>query len=84
MLGEEFQLESDAIQEVLNRCGCNMQKFTLFRCLLAYEDEEEEKDSFQFFQRAVKEYRATMKEYYKAVVDVFAKGDQDQANKILE
>ncbi|TYJ28217.1 hypothetical protein E1A91_A07G244000v1 [Gossypium mustelinum] len=26
MLGEEFRLESDAIQEVLNRCGCNIQK----------------------------------------------------------
>nr|KJB11425.1 hypothetical protein B456_001G258000 [Gossypium raimondii] len=25
-----------------------------------------------------------MKEYYKIVVDAFAKGDQDQANKILE
>ncbi|TYI67475.1 hypothetical protein E1A91_D08G020100v1 [Gossypium mustelinum] len=25
-----------------------------------------------------------MKEYYKAVVDAFVKGDQDQANKILE
>ncbi|XP_017647866.1 putative nuclear RNA export factor SDE5 [Gossypium arboreum] len=44
MLGEEFRLERDAIQEVLNRCGYNMQK----------------------------------------VVDAFVKGDQDQANKILE
>ncbi|KAK5810521.1 hypothetical protein PVK06_025833 [Gossypium arboreum] len=63
--------------------------------------------SFQFLRRVVKEYRATMKEHYKAislefskcqsfvfaqchvsqmsdVVDAFVKGDQDQANKILE
>ncbi|KAK8346932.1 hypothetical protein V6Z12_A07G250200 [Gossypium hirsutum] len=29
MLGEEFRLESDAIQEVLNRCGCNIQKMKM-------------------------------------------------------
>ncbi|KAK6264739.1 hypothetical protein SCA6_020173 [Theobroma cacao] len=48
------------------------------------KDDEDEEDSFQALQRAVKEYRGTMKEYYKAAVDAFAKGDPDQANRFLE
>ncbi|KAA3455640.1 Gag-Pol polyprotein [Gossypium australe] len=48
------------------------------------KDDEDEEDSFQVLRRAVKEYRGTMKEYYKAAVDAFAKGDQDEANKLLE
>ncbi|XWS19585.1 hypothetical protein CRYUN_Cryun31cG0028200 [Craigia yunnanensis] len=48
------------------------------------KDDEDEEDSFQALRRAVKEYRGTMKEYYEAAVDAFAKGDQDQANRLLE
>ncbi|XVF25815.1 hypothetical protein REPUB_Repub13aG0246100 [Reevesia pubescens] len=48
------------------------------------KDADEEEDSFQVLQRAVKEYRGTMKEYYEAAVDAFARGDQDQANRHLE
>ncbi|XWS15735.1 hypothetical protein CRYUN_Cryun34aG0027200 [Craigia yunnanensis] len=48
------------------------------------KDDEDEEDSFQALRRAVKEYRGTTKEYYKAAVDAFAKGDQDQANILLE
>ncbi|KAG4182859.1 hypothetical protein ERO13_A09G072300v2 [Gossypium hirsutum] len=48
------------------------------------KEDEDEEDSFQVLRRAVKEYRGTMKEYYKAAVDAFAKGDQDEANKLLE
>ncbi|OMO65171.1 hypothetical protein COLO4_31489 [Corchorus olitorius] len=48
------------------------------------KDEEGEEDSFQALRRAVKEYRDIMKEYYKSAADAFAKGDQDQANRLLE
>ncbi|XP_022715887.1 putative nuclear RNA export factor SDE5 [Durio zibethinus] len=48
------------------------------------KDDEGEEDSFQVLRRAVKEYRGIMKEYYKAAVDAFAKGDQDLANRLLE
>ncbi|XP_021294710.1 putative nuclear RNA export factor SDE5 isoform X2 [Herrania umbratica] len=48
------------------------------------KDDEDEEDGFQALRRAVKEYRGTMKEYYKAAVDAFAKGDPDQANRFLE
>ncbi|XVE88030.1 hypothetical protein DITRI_Ditri19aG0035800 [Diplodiscus trichospermus] len=48
------------------------------------KDDEDEEDSFQALRRAVKEYRGTMKEYYKAAVDAFARGDQDQATRLLE
>lgn len=36
-------------------------------------DEEEEDDSYQDLRQAVKEYRATMKEYYRAVCHFFLK-----------
>ncbi|KAE8670600.1 YPL199C protein [Hibiscus syriacus] len=48
------------------------------------DDEEEEEDSFQVLRRAVEEYRGTMKEYYKAAIEAFAKGDQGLANRFLE
>ncbi|XWS12659.1 hypothetical protein CRYUN_Cryun37aG0109200 [Craigia yunnanensis] len=48
------------------------------------DKKDDEEDSFQALRRAVKEYRATMKEYYKAAVDAFAKGDQDQVTRLLE
>ncbi|XVF87498.1 hypothetical protein PTKIN_Ptkin18bG0125000 [Pterospermum kingtungense] len=46
--------------------------------------DEDEEDSFQTLRKAVTEYRVTMKEYYQAATDAFAKGDQDQANRLLE
>ncbi|KAA8523881.1 hypothetical protein F0562_010304 [Nyssa sinensis] len=49
------------------------------------EDENEEsEDSYKMLRKAVKEYWITMKEYYKAAVDAFAKGDHARANKFLE
>lgn len=44
----------------------------------------EDEDIFQALRRAVEEYRGRMKECYKAYVDALAKGDQDQANRLLE
>ncbi|MED6130661.1 hypothetical protein PIB30_002775 [Stylosanthes scabra] len=46
-------------------------------------DVEDEED-YQSVRRAVKEYRATMNEYYKAAVDAFANGDKFKAEKLLE
>ncbi|EEF43263.1 putative nuclear RNA export factor SDE5 isoform X2 [Ricinus communis] len=46
--------------------------------------DEEEEDSYQLLRRAVKEYRVTMKEYYKAAVNAFANGDYDRANKLMD
>ncbi|GKV00935.1 hypothetical protein SLEP1_g13541 [Rubroshorea leprosula] len=46
--------------------------------------DEDKEDAFQALRRAVREYRTTMKEYYKAAIDAFDKGDQDRANKLLE
>ncbi|KDP20959.1 hypothetical protein JCGZ_21430 [Jatropha curcas] len=48
------------------------------------DKDEEEEDGYQQLRIAVKEYRVTMKEYYKAAVDAFAKGDHDQANKLID
>ncbi|XP_056172054.1 putative nuclear RNA export factor SDE5 isoform X1 [Syzygium oleosum] len=47
------------------------------------EDLDEE-DSYEVLRRAVEEYRATMREYYKAAVEAFAKGDHARAGKLLE
>ncbi|RVW37894.1 putative nuclear RNA export factor SDE5 [Vitis vinifera] len=49
-----------------------------------YEDDGEEDDSYQDLRQAVKEYRTTMKEYYKAAVNAFANGDRVKADKLLE
>ncbi|XP_030543501.1 putative nuclear RNA export factor SDE5 isoform X2 [Rhodamnia argentea] len=48
------------------------------------EDDLVEEDSYEVLRRAVEEYRATMREYYKAAVEAFAKGDRARAGKLLE
>lgn len=48
------------------------------------EESIDDKDSYEVLRKAVKEHWITMKEYYKAAVDAFAKGDQVRANKLLE
>uniref|UniRef100_A0A5B6ZEX4 DUF1771 domain-containing protein n=2 Tax=Davidia involucrata TaxID=16924 RepID=A0A5B6ZEX4_DAVIN len=47
-------------------------------------EEDDGEDSYRDLRRAVKEYRAAMKEYYKAAVEAFAKGDHVRASKLLE
>ncbi|CAL5183426.1 unnamed protein product [Lathyrus oleraceus] len=48
------------------------------------EDDAEDEADYQCVRKAVKEYRVTMKEYYKAAVEAFAKGEQIKAEKLLE
>ncbi|KAK2372191.1 hypothetical protein QL285_073354 [Trifolium repens] len=48
------------------------------------EDDAENEAEYQCVRKAVKEYRATMKEYYKAAVEAFANGDQTKAEKLLD
>uniref|UniRef100_A0A2N9I5G0 DUF1771 domain-containing protein n=1 Tax=Fagus sylvatica TaxID=28930 RepID=A0A2N9I5G0_FAGSY len=48
------------------------------------EDDVNKEDVYQLLRKAVKEYRGTMKEYYKAAVDAFAEGDHVRAEKLLE
>lgn len=48
------------------------------------EDDAEDEADYQSARKAVKEYRVTMKEYYKAAVDAFANGDQAKAEKLLD
>nr|KYP62930.1 hypothetical protein KK1_017490 [Cajanus cajan] len=47
-------------------------------------DDPEDEEDYQNARRAVKEYRVAMNEYYQAVFDAFAKGDQNKAEKLLE
>lgn len=44
----------------------------------------DEEGSYEALRKAVEEYRATMKEYYKAAIEAFAKGDRARASKLLE
>ncbi|KAJ4703469.1 hypothetical protein OWV82_023371 [Melia azedarach] len=46
--------------------------------------DEDEEGSFQALRKAVMEYRVTMKTYWKAAVDAFAKEDHVLAGKLLE
>ncbi|XP_004485769.1 putative nuclear RNA export factor SDE5 isoform X2 [Cicer arietinum] len=50
----------------------------------ANEADGEDEADYQCVRKAVKEYRVTMMEYYKAAVDAFAKGDQIKAQKFLD
>ncbi|XP_028085324.1 putative nuclear RNA export factor SDE5 isoform X2 [Camellia sinensis] len=60
-------------------------KTAIAKLLVNEEDEnEEDEDSYQVLRKAVKEHWITMKEYYKASVDAFAKGDPVRAYKLLE
>ncbi|KAG5516900.1 hypothetical protein RHGRI_037583 [Rhododendron griersonianum] len=47
-------------------------------------EEDDEGDSYVLLRKAVREYRATMKEYYKSAVDAIAKGDLSLAGRLLE
>ncbi|KAI8000512.1 putative nuclear RNA export factor SDE5 [Camellia lanceoleosa] len=47
-------------------------------------EEDDEGDNYLVLRKAVKEYRATMKEYYKAAIEAFAQGDHARASKLLE
>ncbi|KAG8484976.1 hypothetical protein CXB51_021791 [Gossypium anomalum] len=81
MLGEEFRLKRDAIQEVDVDTTCKSYgtmnnvliledlKFIFLSYLLTYKSMEKLID----WSIAVKEYRATMKEYYKAISLEFSK-----------
>ncbi|XP_058001453.1 putative nuclear RNA export factor SDE5 isoform X2 [Hevea brasiliensis] len=46
--------------------------------------DEEDDNSYEVLRIAVKEHRNTMKEYYKAAIDAFVKGDHARAHKLLE
>ncbi|KAL7216817.1 hypothetical protein ACSBR1_028692 [Camellia fascicularis] len=60
-------------------------KTAIAKLLVNEEDEnEEDEDSYQVLRKAVKEHWITMKEYYTASVDAFAKGDPVRAYKLLE
>ncbi|XP_018820178.1 putative nuclear RNA export factor SDE5 isoform X1 [Juglans regia] len=47
-------------------------------------DDIDDEDSYQVLRKAVKEYRGTMKEYYKAALDAFSEGDRVKAGKLLD
>ncbi|KAJ4975688.1 hypothetical protein NE237_000794 [Protea cynaroides] len=48
------------------------------------EKGDDENDSYQILRRATVEYRATMKEYYKAAFDALIKGNRSQAENLLK
>ncbi|XP_050214013.1 putative nuclear RNA export factor SDE5 isoform X2 [Mercurialis annua] len=48
------------------------------------DNNEDEEDNYQKLRKAVKEYRVTMKEYYKSAVEAFGQGDHDRANKLMD
>ncbi|XP_022926752.1 putative nuclear RNA export factor SDE5 [Cucurbita moschata] len=47
-------------------------------------DDEAEESNYQLLRKAVREYRGTMKEYYAAGIDAFAKGDSVRAAKLID
>ncbi|KAK6932553.1 protein of unknown function DUF1771 [Dillenia turbinata] len=48
------------------------------------EDGVDDDDGYMMLRTAVKEYRTTMKEYYKAAAEAFSQGDRVRADKLLE
>ncbi|KAL5730290.1 hypothetical protein ACHQM5_003130 [Ranunculus cassubicifolius] len=47
-------------------------------------DDVEEEDNYLHLRRVAKEHWITMKEYYKAAVDAFAKGNKARADELLK
>lgn len=47
-------------------------------------EEEDEGDCYGMLRKAVREHRATIKEYYKSAADAFAKGDLSLGIRLLE
>ncbi|MED6122448.1 hypothetical protein PIB30_039928 [Stylosanthes scabra] len=52
-------------------------------CAKSLENEDDE-NSYNMLHRVVRENWATMKEYYRAAVDAFAKGDYARADRLME
>ncbi|KAF9589273.1 hypothetical protein IFM89_022239 [Coptis chinensis] len=48
------------------------------------DDDVEEEDSYQVLRRTAREHWVTMKEYYKAAVEAFSKGNHTLAEKLLQ
>ncbi|KAH9622098.1 hypothetical protein KSS87_022876, partial [Heliosperma pusillum] len=46
--------------------------------------EEGDENSFPVLRQAVREHWVTMKEYYKAAADAYAKGDKERAGKLMK
>ncbi|XP_052177756.1 putative nuclear RNA export factor SDE5 isoform X12 [Diospyros lotus] len=57
---------------------------TVAKLLVTGNENEDDNDSYQVLRKAVKEYWMIMKEYYKAAVDAFGKGEHARAHKLLE
>lgn len=47
-------------------------------------EEEDEGDCYRMLRKAVREHRATIKEYYKSAADAFAKGDLSLGRRLFE
>ncbi|KAI4342978.1 hypothetical protein MLD38_027534 [Melastoma candidum] len=45
---------------------------------------KEEEGDYQLLRKAVAEYRESMREYYKAAIEAYSKGDRAKANKLSE
>ncbi|XP_074319380.1 putative nuclear RNA export factor SDE5 [Silene latifolia] len=48
------------------------------------EDEDGDENSFPVLRQAVREHWVTMKEYYKAAIDAYTKGDKERAGKLMK
>ncbi|CAI0395557.1 unnamed protein product [Linum tenue] len=48
------------------------------------DEAEEEEDEYQRLRRAVKEYRITMKEYYRSAIQAFINEDHERADRLME
>ncbi|KAI4296724.1 hypothetical protein L6164_036658 [Bauhinia variegata] len=59
-------------------------KYTVKFSELEKINEGADEDDYQNLRKAVKEYRVTMNEYYKAAIDAFAKGEHAKAEKLLD
>ncbi|GMH05441.1 hypothetical protein Nepgr_007281 [Nepenthes gracilis] len=69
----------DVFEECKIKTECNIKTTNMHEDMM-----EDEEDSYQVLRQAVKEYRATMKEYYKAAAEAFAKGDRTRAGRLMQ
>ncbi|KAM7498719.1 hypothetical protein LguiA_023133 [Lonicera macranthoides] len=72
------------VTEPLKETTPPFRKTVTVKAKVTEDEDDESENSYEVLRKAVKEYWNTMKEYYEAAVDSFAKGDLDRAYKLLE
>ncbi|XP_038881794.1 putative nuclear RNA export factor SDE5 [Benincasa hispida] len=82
---KQFKAYGQLVSEPFEDMDAEHEKLVQYKEQIDLDVEvEDEENSYQLLRKAVREYRRTMKEYYAAAIDAFAKGDSVRAVKLID